>query len=79
MKADLLKTLYYNDFKGGLIKAHDEEEWTYSNGILSINDPNRKDSTSYKWDGQNLTCADEAGTKRNSLLSPFFFSILILL
>eukprot|EP00026_Physarum_polycephalum_P006661 Phypoly_transcript_06712.p1 GENE.Phypoly_transcript_06712~~Phypoly_transcript_06712.p1 ORF type:complete len:514 (-),score=51.34 Phypoly_transcript_06712:75-1616(-) len=57
-KAGLLRSLFYDGYKGGLIKSHDEEEWTYSNGLLSMCDPTRKVVVAYRWDGQSLTNVD---------------------
>jgi len=59
-KARLLKSVFVNEYKGGLIKSNDDEEWSYSNGLLTLNDSNRKLVIAYRWDGQNLTSLADA-------------------
>jgi len=54
-KGTLLRSLYMTDFKGGLIKSHDDEEWSYSDGLLALRDTSGQVAVAYKWDGQNLT------------------------
>jgi len=57
-KESLLKKLYFDGFKGGLIKSNDEEEWSYSaDGTLQKVDG--EGSEVYKWNGHQLTPMSE--------------------
>jgi len=57
-KEGILKKLYFDNFKGGLIKSSDDEEWSYSlDGALHLVDGDP--TTSYKWNGHTLTPLSE--------------------
>jgi len=59
-KQSLLRSLYFEGYKGGLVKSNDDEEWSYSStGILQNVDNKEK---SYQWDGQSLIPLDDKDT-----------------
>eukprot|EP01104_Vermistella_antarctica_P009752 TRINITY_DN2532_c0_g3_i1.p1 TRINITY_DN2532_c0_g3~~TRINITY_DN2532_c0_g3_i1.p1 ORF type:complete len:511 (-),score=135.90 TRINITY_DN2532_c0_g3_i1:75-1607(-) len=64
IRHDLLESVYKTDFKGGMIKASYEEEWSYNpkNGNLKAEMGVGDDTTKivYLWDGEVLCPADDS-------------------
>lgn len=56
-----MRSLFLNEYKGGLIKSSDDEEWSYSNGLLTLTDTTKNLVIAYRWDGQNLLGVSDSG------------------